>query len=405
MDRIITYPGALPKSADFLNAQRNAMIAVGAVLQAVFGTGAAASGFTCTQLAVPGMGVQVSAGALTQYTTVDATAYGELAADLTEFIVKQGINLDPTTLNVAAPTTAGQSIAYLIEAAFAEVDGTAVVLPYVNAANPSQPYAGPTNSGAAQNTTRDETVTLVAKAGTPAATGSQTVPAADSGYVPLFVVTVAYGQSAVTTANIAQHPSAPFPPYTLQALSPGFSNMQVFTASGTWTVPTCVTKARVTVVGGGGGGGGSQGSGGAGGGVAIDIISGLTAGSVIDVTIGAAGIAGAVGGDGVAGGTSSFGSYVSATGGAAGLEDSGVSSSGGTGVGGTLNITGQSGSGYISAGVAYGGFGGGVPGFGSSGTFADETGSGGTGYGAGGGGGGTSAAGVAGKAGIVIVEW
>ena len=101
MNRIIAYPGSLPKSADFLNAQRNAMIAGGAILQAVFGTSAVASGFICSALAVPGMGVQVSAGALTQYTTVDATAYGELAADLTEFIVKQGINLDPATLSMA----------------------------------------------------------------------------------------------------------------------------------------------------------------------------------------------------------------------------------------------------------------------------------------------------------------
>src|ERR1700744_4600951 len=110
MNRTIAYPGSLPKSADFLNTHRNAMIFDGAILQAVFGTSAVASGFTCSPLAVPGMGVQVSAGALTQYTTVDATAYGELPADLTEYTVKQGINLDPTTLSMAAPTSAGQSI-------------------------------------------------------------------------------------------------------------------------------------------------------------------------------------------------------------------------------------------------------------------------------------------------------
>ena len=37
----------------------------------------------------------------------------------------------------------------------------------------------------------------------------------------------------------------------------GFSNMQVFTSSGTFTVPAGVTKAKVTVVGGGGNGGSS----------------------------------------------------------------------------------------------------------------------------------------------------
>jgi hypothetical protein len=236
MNRTITYPGALPKSADFLNAQRNAMIAAGAILQAVFGTSQIASGFTCAQLPVPGMGVQVSAGALTQYTTVDATAYGELAAELTEYCVKQGINLDAITLNIAAPGTAGQSIAYLIEAAFAEIDGAAVVLPYVNAANPSQPYAGPTNSGAAQNTTRTQSVTLTAKAGSAAATGSQATPAVDTGYVPLFVVTVAYGQTAITTANIATHPSAPFVKIPLQSLTNAAGgNVTTVTASTTLT--------------------------------------------------------------------------------------------------------------------------------------------------------------------------
>ena len=35
----------------------------------------------------------------------------------------------------------------------------------------------------------------------------------------------------------------------------GFSNIQVFTSNGTFTVPAGITKAKVTVVGGGGGGG------------------------------------------------------------------------------------------------------------------------------------------------------
>ncbi|HEY1857591.1 hypothetical protein [Acidocella sp.] len=430
MDRIITYPGALPKSADFLNVQRNAMISDGAILQAVFGSSAVASGFTCSPLAVPGMGVQVSAGALTQYTIVDATAYGELAADLTEFIVKQGVNLDPTTLSVAAPPTAGQSIAYLIEGAFAETDGTPVVLPYVNAANPSQPYAGPTNSGAAQNTTRDETVTLVAKAGSAAATGSQAPPSADTGYVPLFVVTVAYGQTAITTANIAQAPGAPFVSIPLQSLpnvaganvttvatsttltadnaglvlvnaasgnititrplaasaggiplpfeyvrtdttsntvtivtagsdttwpsggtsttlasqsvftergdgvsswrqivTPPAPGGQVFTASGTFTVPASVRLVKASAYGAGGGSSGGQGAGGAGGGFASGWVA-VVQGQAIAVTVGTGGVGVANNGTATAGGTSSFGSYLSATGGAGGAAGPG---SGGTG--------------------------------------------------------------------------
>jgi hypothetical protein len=361
---------------------------------------------------------------------VDATAYGELAADLIEFIVKQGVNLDPTTLSVAAPPTAGQSIAYLIEGAFAELDGTPVVLPYVNAANPSQPYAGPTNSGAAQNTTRNQTVTLVAKAGSAAATGSQVPPSADTGYVPLFVVTVAYGQTAITTANIAQAPAAPFVSIPLQNLpnaaganvtavsasttltadnaglvlvnaasgnititrplaasaggmplpfeyvrtdttsntvtivttgsdtawpsgatstalaaqsvftergdgvsswrqivTPAAPGGQVFAASGTFTVPAGVTMVKASVYGAGGGSSGGQGAGGAGGGYASGWVA-VVPGQTIAVTVGTGGVGVANNGTASAGGTSSFGPYLSATGGAGGAASPG---SGGTG--------------------------------------------------------------------------
>jgi hypothetical protein len=96
----------------------------------------------------------------------------------------------------------------------------------------------------------------------------------------------------------------------------GFSNIQVFNTSGTWTNPGTVTKVKVTVVGGGGGGGGSpspsnQTSGGGGGGTAIEVIPFPSATNVA-VTRGAGGGAAA------AGGTSSFGAYCSATGGGAG---------------------------------------------------------------------------------------
>ncbi|OYV47861.1 MAG: hypothetical protein B7Z77_11560, partial [Acidocella sp. 20-58-15] len=108
------------------------------------------------------------------------------------------------------PTTSGQSINYLIEAAFLEQDGTPVVLPYVNPANPSSPYSGPANSGTAQNTKRTQSVQLQLKAGAAATTGTQTTPATDTGYVPLYVITVAYGQTSITTAQITLAPGNSF---------------------------------------------------------------------------------------------------------------------------------------------------------------------------------------------------
>jgi hypothetical protein len=116
---------------------------------------------------------------------------------------------------------------------------------------------------------------------------------------------------------------------------------QVFTSSGTFTVPAGVSAVKVTVVGGGGGGGtrtttGISGGGG-GGGIAIEYITGLTAGTNISVTVGAGGNAATTGG------TSSFAEYCSATGGASSGTNSTAGGGGGTGSGGNINITGGTG--------------------------------------------------------------
>ena len=125
----------------------------------------------------------------------------------------------------------------------------------------------------------------------------------------------------------------------------GFSNMEVFTSNGTFTVPAGITKVKVTVIGGGGGGttGSSNraGGGGAGGGSAIEIISGLTPADTVTITVGAGG-AGAL--NASSGGTSSFGAYCSATGGAGSTGTNIlVGTSGGVGSGGQLNIKGGAG--------------------------------------------------------------
>lgn len=96
-------------------------------------------------------------------------------------------------------------------------------------------------------------------------------------------------------------------------------NAQVFLSSGTFTVPTGITRAIVSVFGGGGGGSGYGGcsiayAGGSGGAARV-LVTGLTPGASISVTVGGGGNGGAGAGAGSAGGTSSFGAYVSCAGG------------------------------------------------------------------------------------------
>jgi hypothetical protein len=172
----------------------------------------------------------------------------------------------------------------------------------------------------------------------------------------------------------------------------GFTNINVFTSNATFTIPAGVTKIKVTVVGGGGGGNSGNAGGGGGGGAAIKIITGLTPGANVTVTVGSGGAAS------TAGGNSSFGAYCSATGGSPGANPNG--GAGGLGSGGDLNIGGQGGGGGGATNATYVGTGGSsILGGGGYGNINAGS---GAGRPYGGGGGGT---GSLGAAGVVIVEY
>ena len=165
--------------------------------------------------------------------------------------------------------------------------------------------------------------------------------------------------------------------------NPGLKSLQVFNSAGsaTWTKPSGIKLVKVIVTGGGGGGGranatdttsATAGSGGGGGGTAIKLID-VSAVSSVSVTVGDRGIGSPSDGvDGTAGGTSSFGSYCSATGGGGGLSNaaSGYSANNAQGgargqaTGGDINMDGTQGQDAMGAGttgvaVALGGSGGG----------------------------------------------
>lgn len=417
MDRTLCYPDQITYETDPLSIQRNTMVALGALIRSVFGTSTFVEGLTCSPTAPASMQVVVGSGMMGTLSTVDATAFSSLDADSSP-LMKMGINLGETTFTLTAPTTPGYSVNYLIEAALQEADGGAQVLPYWNAANPDVPYSGPSNSGATQYTTRNQTVGLQLKAGAAATAGSQTTPAVDVGWTALYVITVNYGQTTITSGSIAAIVTAPVIPFKLPLLTPGFSRWSAFTTTGVTSFTVPASTLRVTVTGGGGGGGGAttasggyDGGGGGAGGTGKKIITGLTIGSTVSITIGAGGGGGAAGVNGTTGGTSSFGAYCSATGGAGGSSTS-TSSAGGLGgdaTGGDFNISGGT-----------GGSGARLP------TFLTPTGNGaasywggggeasalenalrhGRAYGSGGGGGSYgSVAGGYGMSGIVVVEW
>lgn len=223
--------------------------------------------------------------------------------------------------------------------------------------------------------------------------------------------------------------SLPAPPTIPTVTGPPV--VQVFAASGTWTKPSNCLKVQVQLVGGGGAGGGagttgasqwSFGDGGGGGEYANGMFDATALTSTVAVTVGAGGTA--TTGFGNAGGTSSFGTYMTAIGGNAGAVRTATSSAnfspnttsragGSGGTGGNYHAPGGLGGSGIgvssNAGTAQRGGDGGASFF-AGGQYGNSNAGGSAGRSYGGGGSGaslgasqTAVAGGSGAAGIAIV--
>jgi hypothetical protein len=187
----------------------------------------------------------------------------------------------------------------------------------------------------------------------------------------------------------------------------GFSNMQVFTSSTSWTVPTGVSKIKVIITAGGGGAGTYSGSGGGGAGSTLIATVEVTAGWSLSITVGSGGTAYTQGGNSqilysspaiylYAGG--GIGSADSRDGGNGGTAAN--YSSGGPTIVSMLIRGGGGGGGYSDGGVGGSSYwgGGGLSGYNTNGS--------GLAYGSGGGGRGQNGAGSSsGADGVVVIEY
>jgi hypothetical protein len=213
MDRAQIYRGELPYETDFLQGHQWNMEALGLWIQDVLGgTSTQVAGFACTATAPASLNVKVGPGRIYKLAALEATDLGKLlgtgglSADTAtdHQIMKQALLRDTQTFAIVPPGTAGQSQCYLIQAQFQEADDAGVDKQFYNSSNP--------NASITENVSpaRRLKANVGTKAGTAATTGSQSPPAADAGWTPLWVVTVANGATTITGANIAAAAGAPF---------------------------------------------------------------------------------------------------------------------------------------------------------------------------------------------------
>jgi hypothetical protein len=222
MNRQIVYTGQLPLSGQELKGSKSIMKAIGQLVNDAMlsvASPALLSGLSLVPTSPASMSLTLNPGTVYQAGQIDyvttagvgaLTAYGSLAADATAIIL-QGIAAAAQNITgFTAPGTTGQSTNFLVEFQVQTQDGTLLGLNYYNSANPQVPLIGPAGAGTQQATERSTVLAVQVLAGSPAATGSQVTPSITSGWLPGYVVTVAFGQTTVLAGNIAVAAGAPF---------------------------------------------------------------------------------------------------------------------------------------------------------------------------------------------------
>lgn len=207
--RTIIYSQEQMRSFDFVQAEHDILLAMAQTMQDVCsGQGTTViTGLAGTQTGSPSLTINIAAGAIYQAASADAAAAGAIPQDLTS-IFQQGTAAAQTVTLSTSGISSGQSRWTLIQAQFQQIDQVRPsdpnggVLLYFNAANPAQPLQGPGGLGATQNTMRNGALVLSQVNGVAATTGTETPPNPTGGWVPLYLIDLAFGQTQILTANI-----------------------------------------------------------------------------------------------------------------------------------------------------------------------------------------------------------
>lgn len=201
MDRPVIDPMEQLRDFDFVQGAHDVLVALAGLAADVTSDlpYTILGGLVATQTIAPSLSINISSGRIYQFAPADAVASGSIQQDLT-IIVQQGFNAGQT-LALVAPS-AGQSQWNLVQAQFSQVDAVRAndpnggIVPFYNAANPAQPTLN------SINTVRQGLCVLQVISGSAATTGSEVPPSPTSGWVPLYLIDLAGGQTQITTSQI-----------------------------------------------------------------------------------------------------------------------------------------------------------------------------------------------------------
>src|ERR1017187_10800487 len=120
-DRVEVYQNELLLNQDILYTNKNMMIAVAKLSEAILGSSTQLNGLACTPTSPASLLVNVAPGEIYQLLNTDNTTYGTLPPD-SHPILKQGIVFDIQQFTFTAPVTVGYSVNYLIQVTLTEED-------------------------------------------------------------------------------------------------------------------------------------------------------------------------------------------------------------------------------------------------------------------------------------------
>lgn len=221
MDKTIIAPMEQMRDFDYVQGAHDVLVSVAGLCSDITSglPYTVVGGMVASQNTAPSLSIVVSPGRIYQFAPSDAVASGSIPQDLS-VIVQQGYNAGQTL--TLTPPASGQSQWNVVQAQFSQQDAVRTndpnggVVPFYNAANPTQPTLS------SINTVRKGVCVLQVITGAAATTGSEIPPTPTNGWVPLYMVDLTGGQTQITTSQIikcgpsvgtgvpSNYPAAPF---------------------------------------------------------------------------------------------------------------------------------------------------------------------------------------------------